>query len=303
MKHEPRTYRTTVARMLLGAAVLAAGQAGVFAQDTEASSNPVFDPISFRGPDPKKQFDEIFIDQKLNQQVPLDLEFVNEQGETVKLADYFGNKPVVLGLVYYECPMLCNMIMNGMAASFDAKENKLDIGKDYTVLTVSIDPEETHELAVAKKKNYMKQMHRPEAEEGWQFLTGTQSNIEDLAHAVGFRYYYDERSGEYAHASGIIILTSDGRVSSYYLGIEYLPQKLELALVDAGRGAIGSLADRLILLCYMYDPARGYYGLYIYRMLYLGAGGVVLAVLGFWGAHFVQVRRHSRHLTKSPGRA
>lgn len=278
---------------LIVAAALLCLQAGA-QEGPQDRAMPVIDPISFRGPDPQKQFSEIYIEQKLNEQAPLDLEFVNERGETVRLADYFGEKPVVLALVYYECPMLCNMILNGMVAGFDAEENRLEIGQDYQVVTVSIDPEETPALAAAKKGNYLERMHRPDAETGWHFLTGSQANIEQLADAVGFRYYYDEPSGEYAHASGIILLTPKGIISSYYLGIEYLPQKLHLALVDAGKGAIGSLADRLILLCYMYDPARGNYGLHIYRALYLGSGAVVLAVLGFWAEHFLRNRRNAR---------
>jgi protein SCO1/2 len=146
-------------------------------------------------------------------------------------------------------------------------------------------------------------MQRPKASEGWHFLTGTQDNIEDLAQAVGFRYYYDKPTDQYAHASGIILLTPQGIVSSYYLGIEYLPQKLEIALLDAGKGAIGTLADRLILLCYMYDPTKGAYGLYIHRALFLGATGVVLAVAGFWLSHYIQLRRRARFSQESQGRA
>lgn len=266
------------------------------ASDAGTEPNFKMDPFTLRGPDPKDQFQDIYIDQKLNQQVPLDLSFKDETGKAVKLAQYFGEKPVVLSLVYYECPMLCSLVLNGMVAGFDGAGNKLEIGKDYQVVTVSINPKETPELASAKKTNYLKEVHRPLAAEGWHFLTGDQDNIEDLAQAVGFRYHYDEQSGQYAHASGIMLLTPTGKVSSYYLGIEYLPQKLQVALVDAGNGAIGTIADRLLLLCYMYDPSRGVYGLYIFRALYFGAVAVVLAVVGFWGLHFLQSRRRRAHL-------
>lgn len=259
-------------------------------QYDEGAPQPEFDPIAFRGPDPSDQFNEIFIDQKLNAQVPLGLEFRDEQGNAVKLGDYFGEKPVVLALVYYECPMLCNQIMNGMVAGFDASANSLNIGEDYTVLTVSIDPGETPELVRMKKDNYLGQLHREGGESGWHFLTGSAEASETLAQSVGFRYFYDAEIDQYAHASGIMILTPEGKVSSYYLGIEYLPRNLQLAIMDAADGKIGSLVDQLILLCYQYDPTRGHYGFYVINAVRLGGFATVAAIAAFWLLNFLRSR-------------
>ncbi|MBI2434925.1 MAG: SCO family protein [Candidatus Hydrogenedentes bacterium] len=293
----------TAAGLLLSVGI-AAGIADAQPVDQGVKSDAGVDPFSLRGPDPRDQYREIIIDQKLNQQVPLNLEFRDEQGKSVRLREYFNGKPVVLSLVYYECPMLCNLVLNGMVAGFDAADNSLAIDNDYEVLTVSIDPQETPELARAKKETYLAQYHKPNGAEGWHFLTGDQDNIEDLAQAVGFRYYYDPAADQFAHASGIMILTPDGKVSSYYLGIEYLPRKLELALVDAGKGAIGTLADQLVLLCYQYDPSKGAYGLVIMNVLRLGAAGIVVFVLGFWLVHFLQTkRRRPRRPEQYPGHA
>lgn len=241
------------------------------------------DPISFKGPDPAKRFKDIKIEQKLEAQIPLNLEFKNELGETVKLADYFGEKPVVLSLVYFRCASLCNLVLNGELAVFDAAANDLQLGEDYEAVTVSIDPRETPDLAAAKKEAYIKQYHKEGgADKGWHFLTGSEEAIETLATAVGYRYYFDDQTDQYVHDSGIIIATPQGKISSYYLGIEYLPNKFEYALVDASEGKIGSLVDQIVLLCYEYDPASGAYGLVIMRVLQLSGGATVAAILVFW---------------------
>lgn len=242
-----------------------------------------FDPISLRAPNVTERFDEIYIEQKLNAQVPLDLKFRDESGAEVKLGDYFGEKPVVLALVYYECPMLCNLILNGMVTAFDATDNKLELGKDYTAIAVSIDPKETPELAAAKKANYLEAFHRGDGgATGWHFLTGDQDAIEDLAMAVGYRYYYDATTDQYAHASGIMIVTPQGKLSSYYLGMEYIPKNLQLAIMDAAQERIGPLVDQLKLLCYAYDPTKGAYGLYVMRLVQFGGTATVLAIVAFW---------------------
>lgn len=259
-------------------------------QDPEKVDQISFDPISFRGPDPAERFEEIYIEQKLDAQVPLDLAFTNEAGERVKLGDYFGEKPVVLSLVYFECPMLCTLILNGMVAGFDGVDNTLNIGRDYDVITVSINPEETPALAAEKKASYLEQYHREGGAEGWHFLTGEADDIEDLAQAVGYRYYYDEETGQYAHASGIMILTPKGKVSSYYMGIEYLPRNLKLSIMDAANGRIGTLVDKLVLLCYAYDPAKGTYGFYVMNAIRLGGAGVVGALCIFWFLGWMAMR-------------
>jgi len=239
------------------------------------------DPISFRAPDPAVRFQDIKIEQKLEHFIPLDLAFTDETGKQVKLADYFGDKPVVLGLVYYTCPSFCNVILQNMAISFDGAANALQLGEDYIALAVSIDPRETPAIASEKKASVLKMYTRGGAEENFRFLTGTQENIEVLADAVGYRYYYDKQTDQYAHAGGIMILTPQGQLSSYYLGTEYLPKKLQFALMDAAEGRIGSLMDQFVALCFAYDPATGAYGFYIVNALRVVAGITVLALGSF----------------------
>ncbi len=276
MKHMNFLFSVGLALLLIPVSTLQAQQ------QSETNPEVSFDPISFRGPDPKERFTEIYIEQKLGAQVPLDLEFKNESGEVVRLGDYFNDKPVILALVYFSCPSICNLILNGMVAGIDNKSMSLNLGSDFEILTVSIDPREQPELASAKKTNYLKQLRREGGETAWHFLTGEDDAIEDLAQAVGYRYYYDELTNQFAHASGIIILTPEGVVSSYYLGMEYMPQNLELALMDASDNRIGSLVRQLVLLCYAYDPAKGTYSFYIMRVVQLSGMGVVLAIGLFW---------------------
>jgi len=249
------------------------------------------DPISFRGPDPAKRFKDIEIEQKLGAMVPLDLKFANEKAEEVRLSQYFeAGKPVVLAMVYYDCPSICNEVLNGLANAMDAADIGLELGQDYTAIAVSINPNETPTLAAAKKANYLKNYHRPYGNQGWHFLTGQDEEIRTLANSVGFRFYYEESTKQYAHAGGIMILTPEGKVSSYYFGLEYLPQKLNLALVDASGGKVGSLAAKLQLLCYMYDPATGAYGFYVMGAVQL-FGMVTMALLGaFWLFHYLRTR-------------
>lgn len=249
------------------------------------------DPISLRGPNPADQFKEIRIEQRLENKIPLDLTFTDETGEKVQLGDYFNDKPVVLSLVYYECPMLCTQVLNGMVAAFDAADMKLNIGKDYEVVTVSIDPGETPEMAAAKKASYLEQYHKQGGDIGWHFLVGSEDSIDELATAVGYRYAYDELTDQYAHASGIVVLTQDGTISSYYLGIEYLPRNLQLAIMDAAEGNIGPLASQILLLCFQYDPTRGSYGFYVIRAVQLGGITVVLLIVAFWIVSYVHDKR------------
>jgi protein SCO1/2 len=220
--------------------------------------------------------DNVGIDQKLDAQVPLDLEFRNETGQTVKLKDYFGDKPVILTLVYYECPMLCTQVLNGLLSTM--RSLSFDAGKQYTVLTVSFDPRETSQLAAEKKKGYLSQYNRPGAAEGWHFLTGDKEPIKKLAAAVGFRYAWDEQNKQFAHAAGIMVLTPQGKVSRYFYGLEYAPRDLRLGLVEASQGKIGSLADQVLLYCYHYDAATGKYGLLVARVLQLAGGITVLGL-------------------------
>src|SRR5687767_8006366 len=198
---------------------------------------------------------QVGIDQKLDAQVALDLPVRDEQGQAVQLSDYFHDQPVVLTLVYYRCPMLCNQVLNGLLKTSQAVP--LEIGKDYRVLSVSIDPRETPEMAAAKKQQYVSRYRREGAQEGWHFLTGDEAAITALAECVGYRYQYDERTGQYAHGSGILVVTPQGRISRYLYGIDYHPTDFRLALVESGEGKIGSAVEQFLLLCYHYDPATG----------------------------------------------
>ncbi len=199
---------------------------------------------------------KVGIEQKLNNQIPLDLRFRDEAGREVRLGEYFrSGKPVVLTLVYYECPMLCNQILNGVVGTLQALS--FTPGREFEVVTVSFDPREGPELAAAKKETYLRRLGRAGAGEGWHFLTGDKDSIDRLAQSVGFRYVWDDESKQFAHASAIMVATPEGRLSHYFYGIEYSPKDLRLALVEASKGAIGSPVDELILYCYHYDPSTG----------------------------------------------
>jgi protein SCO1/2 len=238
------------------------------------------------------------IDQRLGAQVPLELEFRDEEGQTVRLADLMHGRPVVLSLVYYRCPMLCGEVLNGLLKSSQAVQ--FVIGKDYDVLTVSFDPQETPALAKDKKAAFVKRYRRPGAEQGWHFLVGDQRPIEQLAASVGFRYRYDEPSNQFAHGAGIVVLTPDGKVSRYFYGIDYPPTSLRLALVESAAGKIGSPVDQFLLLCFHYDPATGRYGLAIARLLKI-SGCATLLVLGtFLLVMFRRERRMPRLMPLAP---
>jgi len=232
------------------------------------------------------------IDQKLNAQVPLDLVFRDESGRAVALREYFGERPVILSLVYYECPMLCTLILNGLLRSLRALS--FTAGREFIVLTVSFDPREGPELAAAKKRAYVRSYGRSEAERGWHFLTGEETAIRRLTEAVGFRYAFDAETGQFAHASGIMVLTPQGRVARYFYGIEYAPRDLRLGLVEAAQGKIGSPVDQLLLYCYHYDPKTGRYSMLIMNVLRLAGAATVLALGGFMLAMFRRERRKKR---------
>lgn len=222
---------------------------------------------------------DIGIDQKLNAQVPLDLEFRDESGRRVKLAEYFHDKPVILTLVYYRCPMLCTLSLNGLVKTM--RPLGFTAGKDFKIVTVSFDPREGPELAAEKKANYLKSYNRPEAAEGWHFLVGDEPAIRRLTETVGFRYAYDEATDQYAHASGLILLTPQGRISKYFYGIEYSSNDLRLGLTEASQNKIGSLAEQILLFCFHYDPTTGKYGLAIMNIIRL-LGLITLSALGWF---------------------
>ena len=237
----------------------------------------------------------IGIDQKLGDQLPLDLRFVDSEGNTVHLRDYFGEKPIILSLVYFDCPMLCTQVINSLLRAMNVLS--FGAGTEFDVLTISIDPGETPELAKAKKIEYLKNYRGREGSTGWHFLTGDQQQIEQLAAAVGFRYEYDEPTDQYIHASGIMVLTPDGKLARYFYGIDYPPRDLRWGLVEAADGAIGNPVDQLLLLCYSYDPMTGKYGLYIRHSLRIGGLATVLALGSFI---FVMLRRERRGELQQP---
>jgi protein SCO1/2 len=225
-------------------------------------------------------------DQKLNAQLPLDVEFRNEAGATVKLGDYFGQKPVLLNLAYFNCPMLCTLVINGVVES--ARSLAFTPGQEYEIVTISFDAREGHELAAAKKANYLKDLQRPGAEQGWHFLTGDEASIKAVTDAVGFRFAWDEKSKEFAHASGIMVATPSGRLSHYLYGVVYPPRDLRLALVEASAGRIGSPVDQLMLFCFHYDPVAGKFSAAVMRLVQAGCIVTVLAMGSFM---FLMFRR------------
>jgi len=235
---------------------------------------------------------KVGIDQKLNEHLPLDAVFKDENGNEVKLAQYFGKRPVVLSLVYYSCPMLCNQVLNGMVGTFKGLSFKP--GEEFEVVTISFDSRETPALAAAKKKTYV--AYFPEAkratiESGWHFLTGDEANIRRVTEAVGFRYNFDVATNQFAHASGIMVLTPEGKLARYFYGIEYSPKDLRLGLVEASANKIGSPVDQLLLYCFHYDPATGKYGAVVMNMVRLGGIVTVVGLVGLIGVFLIGGRR------------
>ncbi len=234
-------------------------------------------------------FPAVGFDQRLNEQIPLDLTFTDEMGKPVQLRNYFDGKPVILSLAYYNCSMLCTLVLNGVVRAL--KPLNFSAGQEFNVLTVSFDAREKPPLAAEKRGAYLQAYDRPGAEHGWHFLTGDEDNIHKLTRAVGFRYQYDQRSNQFAHASGIVILTPQGKIAQYFYGIEYSPRDVRLGLVEASAGKIGSAVDQLLLLCFHYDPSTGTYGLIIMRIVQISA---LLTLLALGTYIFVMLRRERR---------
>jgi protein SCO1 len=218
------------------------------------------------------------IEQHLDGQVPPDLAFVDDTGRPVKLGDYFGKKPLILNLVYYNCTMLCGEVLSGLTGAM--KMVKFDVGNEFDVLTVSFNPQETPAIAAAKKQDYLKRYGRPGAASGWHFLTGTAESINALTKSVGFQYQYDPKINQYAHATAILVLTPQGRISRYFYGVDFPPKDLRMGLVEASQGKIGNAVDQVLLYCYHYNPATGKYGAVVSNMLRLGAGLTILLLGG-----------------------
>ncbi len=276
-------------RKAAAVAALVAAAAMVCAPPTDAQPRPMA----------TKVFNEVGIEQRLGDQIPLDLEFTDERGETVELGKYFGERPVVLSLVYFKCQMLCPQVLEGMTGTFRTLDD-MNIGREFDVLSVSFDHREGPADAVERKKKYIDQYDRPGAAEHWNFLTGDSLSIAKLADAVGFLYLYDEKTGQFAHASGLMVATPEGKLSRYLYGIEYKADDLRFSLMDASHEEIGSAVDKLLLLCYHYDPATGKYGLVVTNLL--RAGGV-LAILIVGGFMWINIRRERRKSAMGRGGA
>ena len=230
------------------------------------------------------------IEQHLDEQIPADLNFRDETGKPVRLGDYFGKKPMILNLVYYNCPMLCGEVLSGLESAM--RVLKFDVGKEYDVLTVSFDPRETPDMATKKKAEFLKRYGRAGADQGWHFLTGQQESIDALTKAAGFQYQYDPKTGQFAHATAIVLLTPGGKITQYYYGVEYAPKDLRLGLIQASQNKIGTLADQVLLYCYHYDPNTGKYGAIISRVLQLSA---LATILGLGTLMIVLIRFGSGH--------
>lgn len=269
MTRDIRKVRGTAATNMLAALVI---NASVFAQVMTAPDPPPANII-----------------QKLNNQVPMDLTFTDESGQPVQLKDLAKGKPIVLALVYYECPMLCGEIMQGMLKVFN--ELPFTIGDEYVVVTVSFNPDEKSDLARIKKRNMLEHYKSPDAADGWHFLTSEEANVRALAESVGFQYSYLPSVGEYAHASGIMVLTPEGKVSRYFYGIEYPERDLRFGLIEAANERIGSIADEVLLLCYRYDPASGSYGFVIMAALRIAGATTVVGLALLVGLFLWQERR------------
>jgi protein SCO1/2 len=234
----------------------------------------------------------------LGDDLPLDLHFVNEDGQPVKLGDYFNQgKPVIVMLGYYECPMLCNLVFNGLSEA--VKQLGWVPGKKFQIVTVSIDSKETPELAKAKKANYIKSIGMPGADAGWAFLTGTQDQIDSLAKAIGFKFYYVEDRDEYAHPAVLTVTTETGELSRYLFGIAYPKKDLKLALLDAADGKIGTVLDKIVLYCYHYDPESGSYTVFAYNVMKI-AGIAMVLVLGTFVGALWRRERHKHHNDETP---
>jgi protein SCO1/2 len=223
---------------------------------------------------------------QLNSHLPLDLAFRDETGRNVQFRDYFNQRPVVLALVYYGCPMLCDQVEQGVVGTL--RMLSFNPGRDYEVVFVSFDPCETPEMAARKKEVAMTHFRRPETAGGWHFLTGSKESVDALTKAANFRYSFDQKSGLFAHASGIMLLTPDGRISRYFYGVEYPARDVRLGLVDASAGKIGTPIDRALLFCYQYDPASARYSASILKIIRLGG---VLTILGLVAGILIFRRR------------
>ncbi len=260
-------------------ALLAAGLLTQVGMPSGAFGLQIKDILNLKGVDRPAPLQNVGIDQKLDSKLPLDAHFHDEAGRDVRLGEYFGKRPVVLALAYYQCPMLCTQVLNGMTRAL--KTLTFQPGQEYEVVVISFDPREKPPLAAEKKALYLHQFGRPDTSRAWHFLTGDIANLKSLTQAVGFRYVYDVHTTQYAHASAIYVVTPDGRMSRYFYGIEYAPKDLRLGLIEASQNKIGTPADQFLLFCYHYDPSTGKYTPIAMNILRAAGGATVFALGGF----------------------
>ncbi len=297
MKGNSAVLRSLELKLFAKLCILLVLACSVYAQNPEHYSSPLYSPKKY---DPTKTtangipkaLKKVGIEQKLNSQLPLDAKFTDAAGKEVKLGEYFGKeKPVILALVYYECPMLCNEVLNGLTGSL--KGVSFEVGKEFDVVAISFDSREHEkpELAKNKKEGYLERYGRPESKDGWHFLTGTQSEIDKVTEAVGFNYVFDERTNQFAHAGGIMIATPEGKLSRYFYGINYAPKDIKFGIMESSENKIGNPVEQLYLYCFHYDPATGKYGFAILNALRIAG---VVTLLGMGMMVFVFWRRNKK---------
>lgn len=291
-----RSHRRVPLKLLV-LTIIAMSFSYTFAQKTEHYNSPLYSPKVY---DPSQSVSTglpaalktIGIEQKLGEQLPLDTEFKDEDGNAVQLGSFFkSGRPVIITFVYYECPMLCNQVLNGLTGSL--KGMSLEAGKDFDVVAISFDARENDKpgLAKNKKANYVERYGHPGTEAGWHFLTGSQDSIDKATSAAGFNYKWDEKSNQFAHAAGIMIANPDGKLSRYFYGIDYSPKDIKFGIMESAQNKVGSPAEKLLLYCYHYDPATGTYGFAILRVMRVGG---VLTLLGLGLMGFVFWRRNKK---------
>jgi protein SCO1 len=288
---------SSASRVSLAALALCAGLAGTAAAQGGGGPGGVRYAPGDASSEQPMLLRDVGFDQRLDAQVPGDLLFRDETGATVRLGDYFGKRPIILALVYYECPMLCSQTLNGVVSALDIL--KFDAGREFDVLAVSFNPKEGPGLASARKRAYTERYNRPGTEGGWHFLTGPPESIAQLTAAVGFRYAWDDKIKQFAHAAGLVVLTPEGRVSKYHYGFEYSPRDLRFAVIQASEEKIGTVADQFLLYCYHYDPTSGKYGMATMTLVRVSGVATILSMVTFW----VVMWRREKHEARAGGTA
>lgn len=296
MKRGTAKLKNLSLKLLVLAAILLPSSM-TFAQKAEHYNSPLYSPRTY---DPSQSvttglpdaLKKVGIEQKLGDQLPLETELKDEDGNPVKLGNYFNTgRPVILALVYYECPMLCNQVLNGLTGSL--KGMSFEAGREFDVVAISFNARENEkpDLAKNKKASYMERYGHPGAEKGWHFLTGTQESIDAVTKAAGFSYYWDDKSSQFAHAAAIMIVTPSGKLSRYFYGIDYAPKDVKFGIMESAESKVGNRAEQLLLYCYHYDPATGKYGLAILNVIRLGG---IATLIGLGAMIFVFWRRNKK---------